>query len=78
MSLFRAINMADNGLTTQSSASGNLGGEVASSQTMDFKRVVGSLENYRTTSTQTGSKSGSIVAYWRSVGRTGLTACSDR
>jgi flagellar hook protein FlgE len=62
MSLFSAINMADNGLIAQSSASGDLSEDVASRQTTDFKRVARSFDDYLTTSTQTDSKPGSVVA----------------
>src|ERR1700743_556274 len=62
MSLFGAINTAVSGLTSQSSAFGNISEDVANSQTVGFKRVDTSFVDYLTTSTATDNEPGAVVA----------------
>ncbi len=62
MSLFGAMNTAISGLTAQSAAFGNIGDNVANSQTIGFKRVDTTFEDYLTTSNQTVNESGAVVA----------------
>ena len=62
MSLFGAMNTAISGLTAQSAAFGNIGDNVANSQTVGFKRIDTSFEDYLTTSTQSNNQSGAVVA----------------
>jgi flagellar hook protein FlgE len=62
MSLFSAINTAISGLTSQSSAFGNISEDVANSQTTGFKRVDTSFIDYLTTSTPTQNAPGAVVA----------------
>ncbi len=62
MSLFGAMNTAISGLTAQSSAFGNIGDNVANSQTVGYKRVDTNFIDYLTTSTATQNDSGAVVA----------------
>jgi flagellar hook protein FlgE len=62
MSLFSAINTAISGLTSQSTAFGNISEDVANSQTTGFKRVDTRFEDLLTTSTPTSNQPGSVVA----------------
>ena len=62
MSLFGAMNTAISGLTAQSAAFSNIGDNVANSQTVGYKRIDTSFEDYLTTSTATNSQSGAVVA----------------
>jgi flagellar hook protein FlgE len=62
MSLFGAMNTAISGLTAQSAAFGNIGDNVANSQTVGFKRIDTSFTDYLTTSTATTNQSGAVVA----------------
>ncbi len=62
MSLFGAMNTAISGLTAQSAAFGNIGDNVANSQTVGYKRVDTSFEDYLTTSTATVNQSGAVFA----------------
>ena len=62
MSLFGAMNTAISGLTAQSAAFSNIGDNVANSQTVGFKRVDTSFEDYLTTSNVTLNQSGAVVA----------------
>jgi flagellar hook protein FlgE len=62
MSLFGAMNTAISGISAQASAFGNISDNVANSQTVGFKRVDTSFENYLTTSTPTTNDPGSVVA----------------
>ncbi len=62
MSLFGAMNTAISGLTAQSAAFGNIGDNVANSQTVGYKRVDTSFEDYLTTSTATINQSGAVFA----------------
>jgi flagellar hook protein FlgE len=62
MSLFGAMNTAISGLTAQSAAFSNIGDNVANSQTVGFKRVDTSFEDYLTTSSATVNQSGAVVA----------------
>ncbi len=62
MSLFGAMNTAISGLTAQSAAFSNIGDNVANSQTVGFKRVDTSFEDYLTTSSPTLNQSGAVVA----------------
>ena len=62
MSLFGALNTAISGLSAQSAAFGNIGDNVANSQTVGFKRIDTSFEDYLTTSTPQQNQSGAVVA----------------
>jgi flagellar hook protein FlgE len=62
MSLFGAMNTAISGLTAQSSAFGNIGDNVANSQTVGYKRVDTNFIDYLTTSTQRVNDPGAVVA----------------
>ena len=62
MSLFGAMSTAISGLSAQSAAFSNIGDNVANSQTIGFKRVDTSFEDYLTSSTATSNQSGSVVA----------------
>jgi len=62
MSLFGAMNTAISGLTAQSAAFTNIGDNVANSQTVGYKRVDTSFEDYLTTSSATLNQSGAVVA----------------
>lgn len=62
MSLFGAMNTAISGLNAQSAALGNIGDNVANSQTIGFKRIDTSFADYLTTSTASTNQSGSVVA----------------
>ncbi len=62
MSLFGAMNTAISGLTAQSAAFSNIGDNVANSQTVGYKRVDTSFEDYLTTSSATLNQSGAVVA----------------
>ncbi len=62
MSLFGAMNTAISGLTAQSAAFSNIGDNVANSQTVGFKRIDTSFEDYLTTSTAATNQSGAVVA----------------
>ena len=62
MSLFGALNTAISGLNAQSAAFGNIGDNVANSQTIGFKRIDTSFEDYLTTSTTATNQSGAVVA----------------
>ena len=62
MSLFGAMNTAISGLTAQSAAFGNIGDNVANSQTVGYKRVDTSFEDYLSTSSATANQSGAVVA----------------
>src|SRR6478672_8675527 len=62
MSLFGAMNTAISGLTAQSSAFGNIGDNVANSQTVGYKRVDTNFIDYLTTSTSRANDPGAVVA----------------
>lgn len=62
MSLFGALNTAVSGLTSQSNAFGNIGDDVANSQTTGFKRIDTRFTDYLTTSTAATNQSGAVVA----------------
>ena len=62
MSLFGALNTAVSGLTSQSNAFGNIGDDVANSQTVGFKRIDTRFTDYLTTSTAATNQSGAVVA----------------
>ena len=62
MSLFGAMNTAISGLTAQSAAFGNIGDNVANSQTVGFKRIDTNFEDYLTTSSTTENQPGAVVA----------------
>ena len=62
MSLFGAMNTAISGLTAQSAAFGNIGDNIANSQTVGYKRVDTSFEDYLTTSTTAANQSGAVFA----------------
>jgi flagellar hook protein FlgE len=62
MSLFGAMNTATSGIGAQSAAFGNISENVANSQTVGFKRVDTSFEDYLTTSTPLANAPGAVVA----------------
>ncbi len=62
MSLFGAMNTAISGLTAQSAAFGNIGDNVANSQTVGFKRTDTSFQDFLTVSNASDNQSGSVVA----------------
>ena len=62
MSLFGAMSTAISGLSAQSAAFSNISDNVANSQTVGFKRVDTSFEDYLTTSTAQQNTSGAVVA----------------
>ena len=62
MSLFGAMNTAISGLTAQSAAFGNIGDNVANSQTVGFKRIDTNFQDYLTTSTPQQNQPGAVVA----------------
>lgn len=62
MSLFGALTTAISGLSAQSAAFGNIGDNVANSQTVGYKRVDTNFEDYLTTSSPVANQSGSVVA----------------
>ena len=62
MSLFGALNTAISGLSAQSAAFGNISDNVANSQTVGFKRIDTSFEDYLTTSTTSVNQPGAVVA----------------
>ena len=62
MSLFGAMNTAISGLTSQSAAFGNISDNVANSQTVGYKRVDTSFEDYLTSSTPSDNQPGGVVA----------------
>ncbi len=62
MSLFGAMNTAISGLSAQSGAFGNIGDNVANSQTVGYKRVDTNFQDYLTTSNATVNQSGAVVA----------------
>lgn len=73
MSLFGAMNTAISGLSAQSAAFGNISDNVANSQTIGFKRIDTSFEDYLTTSTASINQPGAVVArpsYVNNVGGT--------
>lgn len=80
MSLFGAMNTAISGLSAQSAAFGNISDNVANSQTIGFKRIDTSFEDYLTTSTASINQPGAVVArpsYVNNVGGT-VTQTEDR
>jgi flagellar hook protein FlgE len=62
MSLFGAMNTAISGLTSQSTAFGDISDNVANSQTVGFKRIDTAFVDYLTTSTATRNDPGAVVA----------------
>ena len=62
MSLFGALNTAVSGLNAQSAAFGNIGDNVANSQTVGFKRVDTNFIDYVTASSQTTNQPGAVQA----------------
>ncbi len=62
MSLFGAMNTAISGLRAQSAAFGNIGDNVANSQTVGFKRVDTTFEDYLSSSSATDNQSGTVTA----------------
>ena len=62
MSLFGALDTAITGLTSQSAAFGNIGDNIANSQTTGYKRVDTSFLDLLTTSTATQNQSGGVIA----------------
>ncbi len=62
MSLFGSMDTAISGLSSQSAAFGNIGDNIANSQTTGFKRVDTSFLDYLTTSTATQNQPGAVVA----------------
>lgn len=62
MSLLGAMNTAITGLNAQSAAFGNIGDNIANSQTIGFKETDTRFQDYLTLSTKTENLSGSVVA----------------
>lgn len=62
MSLFGAMNTAISGLTAQSAAFTNISDDVANSQTVGFKGVDTTFEDFLTTSNASTNSSGAVVA----------------
>ena len=62
MSLFGAMDTAITGLTAQSAALGNVGDNVANSQTIGFKGTDTRFDDYLTSSTRAENLSGAVVA----------------
>ncbi|MDA8250329.1 MAG: flagellar hook protein FlgE [Rhodospirillales bacterium] len=62
MSLFGAMDTAISGLSSQWAAYGNVGHNIANSQTTGFKRVDTSFLDYLTTSNATQNEPGAVVA----------------
>ena len=62
MSLFGAMTTALSGLSSQSSALGNISDNIANSQTVGFKRVDTNFIDYITTSSATENAPGAVVA----------------
>jgi flagellar hook protein FlgE len=62
MSLFGALDTAISGLNSQSAAFGNIGDNIANSQTTGFKRVDTNFLDYLTTSSATNNEPGAVVA----------------
>lgn len=62
MSLFGAMNTAISGLSSQSSAFGNISDNVANSQTVGYKRIDTNFIDYLTTSTAAHNDPGAVVA----------------
>ena len=62
MSLFGAMNTAISGLNAQAAAFTNISDNVANSQTVGYKGVGTSFQDYLTTSNATTNSSGSVVA----------------
>ncbi len=62
MSLFGALNTAVSGLGAQASAFGNIGDNIANSQTTGFKGINTSFEDYLTVSNSQVNESGAVVA----------------
>jgi flagellar hook protein FlgE len=62
MSLFGAVGSGVSGLTTEASAFGNIGEDVASTQTGRLKHVDTNFVDYLTTSTPTNHALGVVVA----------------
>jgi flagellar hook protein FlgE len=62
MSLFGAMNTAISGLTAQSAAFGNIGDNVANSQTVGFKRIDTTFQDYLTTSSASTNQPGAVVS----------------
>ena len=62
MSLFGAMNTAISGLSSQSTAFGNISDNVANSQTVGYKRVDTNFVDYLTTSTAATNDPGAVVA----------------
>ncbi|GAN78214.1 flagellar hook protein FlgE [Acidisphaera rubrifaciens] len=62
MSLFSAMNTAISGLTAQAGAFSNISDNVANSQTVGYKRVDTSFQDYLTQSTPQVNDPGSVVA----------------
>ena len=62
MSLFGALNTAVSGLNAQSAAFGNIGDNVANSQTVGFKRTDTNFIDYITSSSQSLNQPGAVIA----------------
>ncbi len=62
MSLFGAMNTAISGLTAQSSTFGNIGDNVANSQTVGYKRTETNFQDYLTVSNASTNQPGAVVA----------------
>jgi flagellar hook protein FlgE len=62
MSIFGALDTAVSGLSAQAASFSNISDNIANSQTVGFKSVGTSFEDYLTQSTATTNQSGSVVA----------------
>src|SRR3954447_18671383 len=62
MSLFGAMTTAISGLSAQSAAFGNIGDNLANTQTVGFKRIGTSFDDYVTSSSLENNESGAVVA----------------
>src|SRR3982751_1867695 len=62
MSLFGAMTTAISGLSAQSTAFGNIGDNLANTQTVGFKRIGTTFDDYISTSSLDRNESSSVVA----------------
>ncbi|MDT7953427.1 MAG: flagellar basal body protein [Acetobacteraceae bacterium] len=62
MSIFGAMTTAIAGLSAQSTAFSNVGDNLANTQTVGYKSVDTTFDNYITVSTATINESGTVVA----------------
>jgi len=62
MSLFGAMTTAISGLSAQSTAFSNIGDNLANTQTVGFKRIGTTFDNFLSSSSSTANNSGSVMA----------------